>query len=246
MRYRLTLQYDGTEFHGWQLQPDRRTVQGVLEDSIFRMVGERVRVAASGRTDAGVHAHGQVVTFVLEREWPAERLFRGLNAVTPDDIGIRDVAVAPDDFDPRRSASSRVYVYRIWNARWESPFWRRHAWLVPRRVDIDAMNRAAAALVGEHDFTSFRAATCDAEGPVRRVLVSRFERDEELLLYRVEATAFLRHMVRNIIGTLVEVGEGKRTAESVAALLSARDRTKAAATAPPHGLTLEQVKYEGR
>src|SRR3990172_1249902 len=135
MRFKLTVEYDGTDYHGWQVQPDGPTIQGTLEDAIRRMLGESTRVAAAGRTDAGVHASGQVVSFSVQREAAPEVLLRGLNALTPRDISIRAADVVADDFDPRRAARSRVYTYRIWNARWPSPFWSRYAWHVPRPLD---------------------------------------------------------------------------------------------------------------
>lgn len=244
MRYRLTLQYDGTDFHGWQIQPDRRSVQGELEAALLRLTQEPVRVAAAGRTDAGVHASGQVVSFTLDRAWDVAVLLRALNAVTPPDLSVRDAEIAGDDFDPRRQATSREYVYRIWNARWRSPFWGRYSWQVFRALDTEAMRTAAGQLLGEHDFTSFRAANCDAEHPIRRVLVSQIESRGEMVLYRVVATAFLRHMVRNIVGTLAEVGHGTRSAD-FAALLEQRNRDLAGATAPAAGLTLTRVRYTG-
>jgi tRNA pseudouridine38-40 synthase len=242
MRLKLIVEYDGTDYHGWQIQPDSPTIQGVLEDAIRRMLAESVRVAAAGRTDAGVHAAGQVVSLKLQRAVPADTLLRGLNALTPRDISIRDAMVVPDDFDPRRAARSRVYVYRIWNARWPSPFWRRYAWHVAHSLDIERMRAAAAGLVGEHDFASFQAAGCDADNPVRCVLRSELASAGPLLTYTIEATAFLRHMVRNIVGTLVEVGDGSR-APDVSALLAARDRTAAGPTAPACGLCLSRVNY---
>jgi tRNA pseudouridine38-40 synthase len=243
MRFKLIVEYDGTDYHGWQVQPNGRTIQGVLEDAIQRMLGEAARVAAAGRTDAGVHASGQVVSFALQRDVAPERLRRGLNALTPRDISIRAAAVVDDAFDPRRAARSRVYTYRIWNARWPSPFWRRYAWHVPQPLDWEAMRAAAAALVGAHDFSSFQAAGCDAEHAVRRVLRSDLAYADHLLTYTIEATAFLRHMVRNIIGTLTEVGMADRAATDLPRLLEARDRTLAGPTAPASGLCLTEVKY---
>jgi tRNA pseudouridine38-40 synthase len=242
MQYRLIVEYDGTDFHGWQLQPDRRTVQGTLEEALQRLLGQPTRVAAAGRTDAGVHACAQVVCFQSERDLPLLTLRRALNALTPEDLTVCAADVVSDDFDPRRAARSRRYVYRIWNRAAPSPFWRRYAWHIPRALDGEAMQAAAAVLVGEHDFSSFRATGCDARHPVRRVLHSGLEHRGALLHYEIEATAFLRHMVRNIVGTLVEVGQGKRSPD-FAALLAARDRTLAAATAPAHGLCLVEIRY---
>ena len=242
MQFRLIVEYDGSDFHGWQLQPDERTVQEVLESAIERLLGHRVRAAAAGRTDAGVHADGQVVCFATSKDLAPDVVRRALNANLPEDVAVRTADVVPDSFDARRSASSRVYTYRIWNRSVPSPFWRRHAWHVFKPLDLEAMSRAAARLTGEHDFSSFRAADCDAAHAVRRVLRSRMTREGELLFYEIEATAFLRHMVRNIVGTLVEVGRGRRS-DDLATLLALRDRTRAGATAPPHGLCLREVRY---
>jgi tRNA pseudouridine38-40 synthase len=243
MRFKIIIEYDGTAYHGWQVQPDSPTIQGVLEAAIRQMLGESVRVVAAGRTDAGVHAAGQVVSFSLQRDTSPERLLRALNALTPRDITLREAEVVSDDFDPRRAARSRVYVYRIWTARWPSPFWRRYAWHVVRPLDCDAMRAAAGYLIGEHDFSSFRAAGCDAEHAVRRVLRSELEQSGPLLAYTIEATAFLRHMVRNIVGTLVEVGTAQRAAGDMPRLLAERNRTLAGPTVPACGLCLTEVKY---
>jgi tRNA pseudouridine38-40 synthase len=243
MRFKLVIEYDGTDFHGWQVQPNGLTIQGVLEEAIARMLGESTRVIAAGRTDAGVHASGQVVSVSVRRAVPADRLLRALNALTPRDICIKAAEVVPDGFDPRRAARSRVYVYRIWNARWMSPFWRRYAWHVSRPLDCERMRAAAVVLLGEHDFSSFQAAGCDAAHSIRRVLRSEIDRAEHLIVYTIEATAFLRHMVRNIVGTLVEVGMAERSVDDFAAVLAARDRTCAGPTAPACGLCLTEVKY---
>lgn len=242
MQYRLTVEYDGTEFHGWQLQPGARTVQGELEAAIEKLFGGPHRVTAAGRTDAGVHAAGQVVCVHAGREMSTEVLRRALNALTDRDLAIVAVDRVDDAFDPRRHAASRRYVYRIWHRREASPFWRRYAWHVPRELNLDAMRTAAAHLVGEHDFSSFQGAGCDAEHARRRVMRSALHTHGPLLSYEIEATAFLRHMVRNIIGTLVEVGLEQRDAD-LRSLLAARDRTRAGATAPAAGLCLEEVRY---
>jgi len=243
MHYRLIVEYDGTDFHGWQIQLGARTVQATLEDALARLLGVPTRVAAAGRTDAGVHASGQVVCFHSPRAIPPQTLRRALNALTPDDLTVCAADLVAEEFDPRRSARSRGYVYRIWNRADTSPFWRRYAWHVPWQLELEPMRLAAAQLVGECDFSSFRAAGCDAAHAVRRVLRSEVERRGDLLTYEIEATAFLRHMVRNIVGTLVEIGARRRAAD-LAPLLAARDRTQAAATAPAHGLCLAQVCYE--
>jgi tRNA pseudouridine38-40 synthase len=243
MRYLLTLEYDGTDYAGWQVQPNARTVQATLETALATLLGSPTRVTAAGRTDAGVHATGQVASFGTARQLSPETILRALNALTPRDLTVSAVRVVAGDFDPRRSARSRTYVYRIWNRRMPSPFWRRYAWHISRPLAAERMAAAAVLLHGEHDFSSFRAAGCDAAHPVRRVLCSQMTSSGDLICYEIEATAFLRHMVRNIVGTLVEVGHGRRRPEEIATLLAARDRTLAGITAPAHGLCLLRVDY---
>lgn len=243
MRFKLIVEYEGAAYHGWQIQPNGESVQAVLERAAAEMLGEAVRMTAAGRTDAGVHAAGQVVCFDVDRDLAPRVVQRGLNALTPPDVSIRGAEVVPAEFDPRRSALSRTYVYRIWNRQAPSVFWRRYAWHVARPLDVDAMRAAAAELVGEHDFSSFRAAGCDAAHAVRRVLQSAITARGPMVAYHIEATAFLRHMVRNIVGSLAAVGVGDRRAGDIGALLAARDRTRAGPTAPACGLCLLRVTY---
>jgi len=245
MRIGMVLEYDGTGYFGWQVQPGRPTIQGSLEKALATIVGEPVRVEAAGRTDAGVHARGQVAAFTTERSVELRSLQRGLNALCGRDIVVRRLEPVADDFDPRRHARSRTYEYRICNSAWPSPFTQRYVWHVHRPLEVASMQRASAMLVGEHDFSSFQAADCDADNPVRRVDESRFDVLGDELTYRITATAFLRHMVRSMVGTLVEIGRGERSAEDFAALLSARDRTLGGPTAPAQGLCLTRVVYEG-
>jgi tRNA pseudouridine38-40 synthase len=240
---KLTVEYDGTRYHGWQLQPNGETIQGVLERALSTFFASPVRVTGSGRTDAGVHALGQVANFRTDKPFDRHRLLRGLNALTPPEIAIKDAAAVPESFDARRDGRARIYQYYILNRPMPSPFYLNRAWHVHEPLNIEAMSAALPCLMGEHDFSSFRAAGCDAEHPVRRVHRSFLENRDELLVYTIEATAFLRHMVRNIAGTLVEVGKGMRAPESFAELLQARDRTRAGSTAPAHGLFLLEVKY---
>lgn len=242
-QYRLLLEYDGTEYHGWQLQPDARTLQGVLEAALATALRHPVRVAAAGRTDAGVHAMGQVVGFRSEHLVEPRELRKSLNALTPPDMAVREVALVADGFDPRRHATTRVYEYRVWNQPWRSAFWHRFTWHVSRALDLRAMRFAAAALAGEHDFSAFRASDCDSESPVRTVVHSGFTEAEGLCVYRIEANAFLKHMVRAIVGTLMEVGTGQRAAETLGEVLASRDRARAGQTAPPQGLVLMAVRY---
>jgi tRNA pseudouridine38-40 synthase len=240
---KLTLEYDGTNYHGWQIQPNGESIQAVLEGAISTFLGTPTRVTGSGRTDAGVHALGQVVSFRCDKEFTSHRIRRALNALTPSDISIKEVEVVPDSFDARRDARSRVYEYHILNRPVASPFHRKRAWHLHPPLDLTAMRAAIDCLLGEHDFTSFRAAGCDAAHPIRKIYRVGFDVRGELLIFSVEATAFLRHMVRNIVGTLAEVGVGERSAESFRSLLGARDRTQAGETAPAYGLYLVEVKY---
>lgn len=243
MRVCMVLEYDGTDYHGWQVQPGRPTIQASLERALETVLGEAVRVAAAGRTDAGVHARGQVAAFTTGRSPDLGSLERSLNALCGPEIAVRELREVAERFDPRRDARSRTYEYRIRNRPVASPFSRRYAWHVREPLDLASMSRAAAILVGEHDFSSFQAADCDAESPVRSVERSELERGGEEVVYRISANAFLRHMVRNVVGTLAEVGRGVRTAEDFESLLEARDRRLAGPTAPAHGLCLVSVEY---
>jgi tRNA pseudouridine38-40 synthase len=249
MQLRLRVEYEGTRYLGWQLQPDGPTVQGVLEQALRTALREPVRVRGAGRTDAGVHAFGQVAAVAVSQP-PADlrRLLRSLNALTPDDVSIREVTLVDDAFDPRRDASSRVYDYRIWRESAPSVFWRRWCWHYPRPLDVAAMTTAASDLVGEHDFAAFCGADPAAppQSTVRRVLDCRLVDEGPILRLRIEATAFLKHMVRNIVGTLVEIGLGERPATAIPGLLASRDRRLAGETCPPEGLVLVAVNYGDR
>ncbi len=241
---KLTLEYDGTDFVGWQIQAEGRTVQEVVEKALAKLLGHEVRVTGSGRTDSGAHAPGQEVSLKTDRELPRDAYLKGLNAILPKDVAVVDVEEVPADFCARRSASKKRYVYRISNRKVRSPLRRRTHWELFRPLDVEAMREAAAHFVGEHDFSAFRAANCQAPTTVRRLFrldVERRDDDEIVLVF--EATAFLKHMVRNITGTLVEVGQGKRRPEEIPALLASRDRRLAGETAPAHGLVLERVWY---
>jgi tRNA pseudouridine38-40 synthase len=240
---KLTIEYDGTNYHGWQTQARGPTIQAVLEEALAVFFGQSIRIIGSGRTDAGVHAMGQVGNFHTAKPFDRHRVLRGLNALTPRDITIKDAQPVANSFDARRDARARTYHYHILNRPTPSPFYLNRAWHLHAGLDIDPMRAALGCLVGEHDFSSFRAAGCDAEHPVRRIYETSIEKRGEFLIYVIEATAFLRHMVRNIVGTLAEIGQGIRTPESFAELLAARDRTRAGVTAPAHGLYLIEVKY---
>jgi len=243
MVLKLTLEYDGTSYSGWQLQPRHDSIQGRIEAALERIFAEPVRVFGSGRTDAGVHARGQVASISIPRPFDPDELQRALNSILPADIVVRDIAPAPDDFDPRRAARSRVYEYRVLNRKIASAFDYRYSWLVRDQLDLAQMNCAARIFVGEHDFAAFRSLGSVVKTTVRRVVSSEWTRDAELLLYRVEANSFLRHMVRAMVAAMVDVGRGKLTAEKIATILAGRDRQAAPANAPPGGLYLVEVRY---
>jgi tRNA pseudouridine38-40 synthase len=240
---KLTIEYDGTHYHGWQVQARGETIQGVLERALSTFLGEPTRIIGAGRTDAGVHALGQVANFFCQREPRLHKLQRALNALTPYDITVKEVEIAPEFFDARHDGRCRVYQYRILNRPTPSPFHLNYAWHIHDPLDLDRMRDAIYCLEGEHDFSSFRATNCDAAHPVRTVYHVSLDQDGDLMIFDIEATAFLRHMVRNLMGTLVEVGRKERSAQSFRELLNARDRTKGGRTAPARGLFLMEVKY---
>ena len=243
MNIKLTIEYDGTDYHGWQAQPNGKTIQEVLEHALSEILRENVRLKGSGRTDAGVHALAQVANFICNRETDLWRLQRGLNGLTSADIVVKNMELVSDTFDARRDARKRVYEYRIWNHPWPSVFDRRFAYHVHHPLDLSAMEETIKILEGEHDFSSFQASGYDAAHPIRRIYRNSIELRGDFLVYRIEANAYLRHMVRNIVGTFMEVGRGERLPIDMAELLRAKDRTKAGPTAPPQGLFLVQVEY---
>jgi len=244
MNVKLTIEYDGTDYCGWQVQPAGSTIQGVLEDALSVLLKERVRIYGSGRTDAGVHAAGQVANFACPDRHDLRRLQAGLNALTPRDIVVKAIESVAAGFDARRDAVRRIYEYRLWNQPWESVFHRRYAWHVRHPLEVGRMNAVLPFLEGEHDFSAFRAAGCSAHSPVRRVFRNTLHEKQGQLLYRIEATGYLRHMVRNIVGTLVEVGLGDRSVAGFGCLVESCERRRAGPTAPPQGLCLTEVQYK--
>ncbi|MGI8586666.1 MAG: tRNA pseudouridine(38-40) synthase TruA [Chloroflexia bacterium] len=268
MLYKLTLEYDGTHFHGSQAQAaDRgRTVQGEVEAALARLTGLAVRIALAGRTDAGVHALGQVASFALEPLWPCEKLHRSLNGVLPPDVAARAVEEAPDGFHARYSAKGRAYRYMIRQAVCPSPLLRDRTWHLRLPLDVDAMHQAAQALLGRHDFASFCGGGLGVDGddadddrpsteremleaacyawPVAGLYGAGPPAEDRLIAIDLAANAFLPQMVRTIVATLAEVGRGKRTPAEFAEILAHADRRAAAPTAPPQGLCLMRVWYE--
>jgi tRNA pseudouridine38-40 synthase len=243
MLIRITLEYDGTAYSGWQMQSGQDTIQARIENALERIFSEPIRVRGAGRTDAGVHALGQVAGFRLPRPLTPEHLVRALNALLPPDITVTSALPVEDTFDPRRDARSRTYQYRVLNQQIRSALQCRYSWLIRDELDLNSMNEAAAVFIGEHDFASMRSLGSDENTTVRRVLISEWHRQGTLLTYRVEATAFLRHMVRTMVAAMVDVGLGASTPQRLAELLDSRNRALGPAPAPACGLFLEKVRY---
>ncbi|HET9180007.1 MAG TPA: tRNA pseudouridine(38-40) synthase TruA [Terriglobia bacterium] len=249
---RLTIAYDGTDFHGWQRQPQAPTIQEALEARIAKITGAAVTLYGSGRTDSGVHAAGQVANFRTECSIPCASLQKALNDILPVSIRVREAHEAPADFHARHSAKAKTYRYRILQAPICPPYLARYVYHHPYPLDCHRMAKAARLLEGEHDFTSFagrdpaRKETERQEGPnVRKVFHSRIAAREKLqmIVYEIRGSGFLHHMVRNIVGTLLEAGSGKLSPKDILVILKARDRSKAGATAPASGLWLVRVEY---
>ena len=243
MQIKLTIEYDGTNYSGWQIQNGQDSIQARLEAVLERIFSQPVRVHGSGRTDTGVHALGQIAAIALPRAFACADLVRAMNAMLPVDIVVLEAEEAPERFDPRRHAVSRVYQYRVLNQVSPSAFEYRYSWLVRDLLDIDRMNAAAAIFLGEHDFAAFRTLGTEVKSTVRRVIESEWTREGPWLLYRVEATSFLRHMVRTMVAAMVEAGRGKLEPPVIMALLKSGDRAMAPAAAPPQGLFLVEVRY---
>jgi tRNA pseudouridine38-40 synthase len=246
LMWKLVLSYDGNEFHGWQIQPDRPTVQGELRDALLRITGEDVLPQGSGRTDAGVHALGQVASFALAAPIPEKNLARALNRKLPASIRVLSASRVRSDFHARHSARAKTYEYRIFRGEICPPWRARYVYALNIPLDVDVMQRAAARVLGVHDFTSFAASDSDSTDHVRCLHASQWIRAEEdqLLLYRVRGNGFLHHMVRNLVGTFLEVGRGNVEESAMAAILEARSRERAGPTAPARGLFLVSVDYD--
>ena len=243
-KIKLTIQYDGTAYHGWQTQLLDKTIQQTLQGVLSRILNENVTVCGSGRTDAGVHALGQVAHFVTGSKMDLMRMVRGVNSLLPPDIALVKAEAVPPDFHARYSARSRIYGYCIWNLPERSPFYQRYSWHIPQTLDVDAMLQAAHFLVGVHDFSSFQGADRKQVRPVREVNSVRLRKvRRHLLLFEITANAFLKHMVRNIVGTLVEVGLNKMTPDGFKKVLDEKNRETAGPAAPAHGLFLREVVY---
>jgi tRNA pseudouridine38-40 synthase len=242
---RLVLQYDGSRYHGWQRQKGDLTIQELLEDKIRLITGEPVTVAASGRTDAGVHALHQVCSFLTRSRLDPPAFHRALNSLLPPDIHIDHAEAAPLEFHARYSARSKIYEYRVLNRPEPDPFQRAYTWHVPSELDLSEMERCIPTLLGRQDFSSFMASGSTVTDPVREMKRAEMDRPADgLLIFLFEADGFLRHMVRNIVGTLVEVGKGRWDSSGFQKILQARDRRSAGVRAPAQGLFLKKVRYD--
>lgn len=250
MNYKLLIQYDGTDFHGWQVQNDQRTVQGELERVLSLLDDAEVRVAGSGRTDAGVHAEGQVANVKLTKQFNPEKLRAAINGNSWRDVRILECKKADDDFHARFSAKGKTYLYRVINAPVISPFWARYAHLESRPLDISRMEEAARFFLGEHDWSAFSNAQSDSENKVRTIeefiVESSWDKraNAAMIEFRITGNGFLRYMVRSIIGTILEVGRGEKDSATIQTAIISGDRELAGITAPANGLTLLKVYYD--
>ncbi len=241
---KIVIEYDGTAYLGWQRQPQGPTVQQEIEDALRNITGEDITLSGSGRTDSGVHALGQVANFKTDTNIKADEFQMGLNSTLPKDIAIVGAEEIELDFHAQFSAKSKTYIYHIYNSPHPSALLRNRAWFIPYSLDTNKMQDACASLVGEHDFAAFAQADTDIQTTIRTVLkVNMQQTDNDLIEFSIEATGFLKRMVRLIIGTIVQVGKGKITPEDFAQILHSGQKTKHVYAAPPQGLYLKEVKY---
>lgn len=245
-KFRLTIEYDGTDYHGWQRQKDLPTIQEAIEEALKRMTHQSPSVVASGRTDSGVHALDQVAHFSIQTEMAPDVLKRGINSLTPSDIVIKECRAVADSFHARFGALSKVYDYYIYNHPTPTALYRRYTWHIKRRLDLTAMREGAAFLLGTHDFSAFEATGSERTHAVRTILGATVTSRESgrFVIVSIEGSGFLRCMVRNLVGTLADVGRGKTSPENFRHVLESRDRAQAGATAPSRGLFLRTVRYD--
>ncbi len=241
--FKLTIEYDGTDYHGWQVQPGMTTIQGTLQGAVARIVGKDVHVMGAGRTDAGVHALGQVASLRAEFHHPPDTFRRALTSVLPPDIVVTAVEEMDNDFHAQYSAQWKRYRYSLLTRRYPSALERRYTLFVPYPLQTDAMADAAGSLIGIHDFSAFQAAHSSVESPIRTIMVAEFRQQGDHLSFEIVANGFLRHMIRIIMGTLLDIGRGRLQSEALQAILEEKDRKHASKTISPHGLCLLEVGY---
>ena len=251
---KIILQYDGTDYSGWQVQKKERTIQQIIEDAIYTVTGERLRITGAARTDAGVHAFAQIAAFKTQSNLEPQVFLRAINANIPHDIRVINAEECSEDFHPRYSAKNKTYSYRISHKGAYAVFLRRYSWQVPYQLNCDLMREAVEYLIGKHDFSCFRASGCSSKNPVRTIFkieivedsfvdFMNFKFNVPLIKISIQADAFLRHMVRNIVGTLVEIGRGKQPVSYAKEVLGLKDRRFSGPTAPAQGLFLEEIIY---
>jgi len=243
MNVKIVLEYDGTDYSGWQRQKNAPTIQEVLETSISAITREKIQVIGSGRTDAGVHALEQVANFKTNTKIPIEKLPYAINSKLPEDIVVKDARIVPDNFHARFSAKSKIYAYTIYNAPFPSPIYRKHSLFIAMPLDVKSMTKAAISLTGVHDFSAFKASGSPVKSPIRHVMGIEVLKEGAFIKILIQANGFLYNMVRIMAGTLLEVGKGKTQPWEVASILLSRDRNRAGKTLPPHGLSLLKVNY---
>lgn len=241
---KLVIEYDGTNYQGWQVQRNAPTLQGMIEEKLGILTGEKIHLIGSGRTDAGVHALGQVANFKTQSQLDVESIQKALNSLLPYDIAIVKVEETDEGFHARKDSKSKVYEYRILNQTLRSVFFHGYAWHIPQRLNLSEMKNATQFLIGEHDFSAFRTVGSSTRTCVRKVIQAQWKKSlDGLICFEIEANGFLKQMVRSIVGTLVEVGKGRIHHEEFKEILESKDRKKAGPTAPAHGLFLKEVKY---
>lgn len=244
-KFKILIEYEGTGYHGWQVQPNGITIQEVLQRCLKKIINEKSSVVGSGRTDAGVHAEGQVAHFETTSKMTSQQFLMAFNSLLPHDIVIKQVDEAPETFHAQRSARRKIYRYTILNRQYPSALEHDRCWFIQYPLDFKAMQKAKAYLEGKHDFSAFRAGDCEAKNPVREINSIDIKQDGDYIILHCDGNGFLKYMVRNIVGTLVLVGRGKIQPEQIKTILESRDRKTAGPTARPYGLCLVKVLYTG-
>jgi tRNA pseudouridine38-40 synthase len=243
MNIKIEIEYDGTNYSGWQVQPNGNTIQETIEKALFKITGENITINGSGRTDSGVHAYGQVASFISISGIPPEKFSYALNQNLPDDIVIKKSEQVSDDFHARYSAVKKEYIYKIYNSLFPSAIHRNHMYHIRQELDTVKMQNAADYFCGKHDFSSFMSAGSDVKSTEREIYKSEIKRNQDIITFNITGNGFLYNMVRIIVGTLIEAGTGKIKPDKIQEILKSKDRSQSGKTAPPHGLYLNKVYY---